>query len=75
MSIYACIANNRLFFPVISPDVPWARRRTEIIDKLQTSTAPVDFQPRAAFDGKKNLYTVKDLGPGKDVCTPVDDHT
>jgi hypothetical protein len=38
-----------------------ARRGHEIVHRLQNITAPAVFNPRAFFDGKKNLFSVGPL--------------
>lgn len=41
-------------------DLP-SRRCHEIVHQMQTMTAPAVFNPRAYFDGKKNLFSVGSL--------------
>jgi hypothetical protein len=38
-----------------------SRRGHEIVHRLQNITAPTVFNPRAFFDGKKNLFSVGPL--------------
>jgi hypothetical protein len=38
-----------------------SRRGHEIVHRLQNITAPAVFNPRAFFDGKKNLFSVGPL--------------
>ncbi|KAI0313264.1 hypothetical protein OF83DRAFT_569843 [Amylostereum chailletii] len=38
------------------------RRASEIIDRLQTRIEPATFNPRAAYDGNKLLYSTTNLG-------------
>ena len=48
---------------VISPSektLP-ARLNMEIITRLQNDIAPDVFTPRAAYDGRKNLYAAREL--------------
>lgn len=40
----------------ISPEPKGPRQALEIIDRLQTRTAPNIFQPNGVYDGKNNLY-------------------
>lgn len=44
----------------ISPDVKVPRRAHEIVDKMQLEYPNV-FNPRAAYDGKKNLFAPKPI--------------
>lgn len=36
----------------------------ELIKKLQVEVAPQVFTPRAVFDGKKNMFTARELSLG-----------
>ena len=38
------------------------RRRQEIIDRLQTHTAPQNFTPKALYDGKAIMFASHSLG-------------
>ncbi|KAI0950267.1 hypothetical protein AcV7_008788 [Taiwanofungus camphoratus] len=49
-------------YDAITPEVGQARRAYEIIDKLQRDYARV-FNPRAAYDGKANLFSKQELPP------------
>jgi len=54
---------------VITPDVRNnPRRGLEIIDRLQLFAQPQLFNPRAAYDGQKNMYTYQEL-PSAEVPT------
>lgn len=35
----------------------------KIIDALQTQVAPGVFTPRAVYDGRKNLFAIRELFP------------
>lgn len=50
-------------FLVISPSektLP-ARLNMDIIKELQTVVAPTIFTPRAVYDGRKNMFAVREL--------------
>ncbi|KAI0336397.1 Piwi-domain-containing protein [Cubamyces sp. BRFM 1775] len=47
----------------ITPDVVIKRRNYEIIDRVQLENAAV-FNPRAVYDGRKNLFCKRDIPSG-----------
>ncbi|KAJ3557975.1 hypothetical protein NM688_g1185 [Phlebia brevispora] len=49
-------------------EIPSGRRVTEIIDRLQTDN-PATFNPPAAFDGVKNLFTTRKIEEGRNSFT------
>lgn len=49
--------------------VPNNRRVSEIVDRLQRDNPQV-FETRAAFDGVKNLFMIKELGQVSTVSIP-----
>ena len=44
-------------------EIPASRRTSDIVDKMQTTNAQV-FNPRASFDGVKNLFSTKKMADG-----------
>ncbi|KAF8165280.1 argonaute-like protein [Crassisporium funariophilum] len=55
-------------YDVISPSektLP-ARLNMDIIKQLQTNTAPDIFTPRAVYDGRKNMFAIRELPFGGD---------
>ncbi|TFY78278.1 hypothetical protein EWM64_g5734 [Hericium alpestre] len=50
-------------YDVFNPEMKQPLRAYEVIEKLQTNVAPGIFVPRAAYDGKKNLFASRRLFP------------
>ena len=52
-----------------------ARLNMDLIKQLQTNVAPQIFTPRAVYDGRKNLFAIRELpfGPegSKEVSAPT----
>lgn len=40
-------------------------RTVAVIERLQTFTAPQEFNPRGVFDGVVNFFTLKNMSPSK----------
>jgi hypothetical protein len=59
------------FVTVFTPEQFKVRSNLRIIDRMQTLVAADRFNPRAIYDGKKNIFTTQDLGPAVTVriCT------
>lgn len=53
-----------LNFPIVimpSEKILPARMNMELISRLQTDVAPGVFTPRAVYDGRKNMFTIREL--------------
>jgi len=50
---------------VISSENLPARLNLDIIKALQTQVAPTIFTPRAVYDGRKNLFSIRELPFGE----------
>ncbi|KAI0048173.1 Piwi-domain-containing protein [Auriscalpium vulgare] len=48
----------------VDKEIKDPHRAQEIIERLQTRAYPHIFRPRAAFDGRKNMYTSKRIDQG-----------
>ncbi|KAI0831166.1 Piwi domain-containing protein [Trametes gibbosa] len=48
----------------INPEGLIKRRNYEVIDQLQLANADI-FNPRAVYDGRKNLFCIRDIPPGR----------
>lgn len=64
-AVYFNIIRFLSWSPVITPEVKVARKRQEIIHKLQNVITPGISNPRAIYDGKALLYSSQPLNlPG-----------